>query len=634
MRGPRIEILDSSGRVKSPKAQEISYAVGDKIELRCNSAPSKPAARLRWYLNEKELQVPINNSSGGIGNKINKNNNNNNGAQASKIHVTSSHGYDVKVTPIEYRQHYKGIFSSHSTLILILQQDDLINNKISFKCLASLRQEVPVQSKQLIILTPSQATLNANARLARARRFLSMDQEQRQLRQDSDTLVHHQAEGRQRAQNLRHGISRMPTPSSTLSSGRSNNLKLGGSTSNSEIINSLLLTEAANSNANSMPYVYEDPDSTLGPSIIDRPEMLESYLRGIGEAGGGANAASDGNDESGQKGNNNNKDDKPLDANYAIEFNKGDNIDYIQQQRDRLARQRSLPGGSSYSGGSSLKRIHATASLVKSPLYLDELDPLRPIINWPPMEAGRLMLLPPANSIVAIPTVAQLGRSNDGQAPAQIEARFVLPNRGKDLYNRNNNNEGYSTSTTDSRPFTQAMLDRLIKNLNCTCTDGIIDSKVGWLVNDLPLSTRDTTYFHTRVTQDHRPQITIGMQAAIGGMMSASPTSSSPSSLQSILAKYYKSPESSALSNSRFGNEDNNGNNANNNLHLIPNDQLRFVCQATHPLLLYSSSEIITFDFNPPPAVGDGSSIDKFNSLPSNVIQATSGRQNSIEYYW
>lgn len=586
MRGPRIEILDSNGHPKSPKAQEISYAVGDKIELRCNSAPSKPAARLRWYLNDHELVVP------------NSAPNSSDARQAGRQgYITPSNaaipplGYDVRVTPIEYRQHYKGIYSSHSTLSLVLQQDDLVNSKISFKCLASMRQEVPIQSKQLIVLTPQPAgSLSSNSRL-RAKRLSS--------NQSGDTDG---GQRRHKAQYNRHSMSRA-------SSRSQQQQQQNAPTMSSDLISSL-----PEDLKNHMMYIYEDSDSTLGPSIIDGPETLERYIHS------NLNETENANHNQLISGNN-----------LALEFNRADNSEYIQLLRDRLSRQRSLPnaqqGANGASGStSSHKRLYGSSSLVKSPLYLDEHDPLRPIISWPPLESGKLMLLPPGQTIVAIPTQPNAINKQ------QNELKFVLPPKSDptDAIMHRASTRTKVTQTDDPAQLGQIMLDRLIENLNCTCTDSSIDTKLGWIVNDVPLNSRDTRFYPTRISPDHRQTlITIGIQA------NANQQATSAASLQSILSQYFKTIDSSSHAMHLHATSaalrfDSRSKTSTDQQVLVSNEQIRFICQAVHSLLLYSSSEMITFDFNPPPINQiDSNSIDKFQSLSSNVIQATSGKSNT-----
>lgn len=526
-------------------------------------------------------------------------------------------GYDVRVTPIEYRQHYKSIYSSHSTLTLVLQQDDLINNKISFKCLASMRQDVPLRSKQLILLAP---TILSNqlglmessvSRILRAKRFLS-DLVTSLDSSESEANVHH----RQRSQHHRHSITRLPyTSSSSLSSSSSPSAR-----SQSKSLSSDLIKNLQEDLKNLMMYIYEDSDSTLGSSITDTIENLENYLR---------------------KSSNNSDifSNLQMNNNYGLEFNKGDNLEYIQLLRERLARQRSFPGShQATSGGSphSLKRLHGPNSLVKSPFYPDEYDLLRPIISWPPLDSGKLMLLPPGNTIVAVPTQNYGSRGQNDQT-------FILPTKS-DLDSSDSQSFRFKNSPVEASDIKikQMILEKLLDNLNCTCTDGSIDTKLGWFVNDIPLETRDNRFYPTRISPDHRQTwLTIGLQTSnyqqSGLSMFDSPARfkspvPSTSSLQSILTQYFKSIQTSTAKNSPITD---NGQKIDfrqpsSNQQLTTNNQIRFICQAIHSMLLYSSSEMITFDFNPPPLTVDGNSIDKFASLPSNVIQATSGKFTSF----
>lgn len=573
IRGPRIEILDSNGKPKSPKSQEISYAVGDKIELRCNSAPSKPAARLRWYLNDHEITIPSNNNSSST--------------RTGQTRPPGALGYNVHVTPIEYREHYRSIYSSHSTLNLLLQQGDMINNKISFKCLASMRQEVPIRSKQLILMA-GQISSQMLSRSGRSSELVGNS--------ESDAHVHH----RQRPQHHRHTLSRLTTPKSQQQQQQKASLL-----SNPELISNLDMA-----NKNHMLYIYEDSDSTLGPSIIDRSENLANYIQ--------------------QQGNESenfiiNSAQTPPNNNYVqLEFNRADNLEYIQLLRDRLARQRSFPGSNLHQ--SNPKRLHGVNSLVKSPLYLDENDSLRPIISWPPLDSGKLMLLPSGQTIVAIPTPSmQYGGSSQARASS-----FVLSPASNE---QSKSRFEFDPQDSYDNQVTSTILERLLQNLNCTCADGSIDTKLGWSINEAPLEMQDIRFYPTRVSSDHKQtSLTIGLQL---GNQVASPARFSPSvistsTLQTILKHYFKNEQAKNSQNNNLGAEaqgrlpDTKPGTINGNQQSIANNQIKFVCQAVHSMLLYSSSEMITFDFNPPPSSSiDGNSIA---SSSSNVIQATSGK--------
>lgn len=740
VRGPRIEILDSSGRPKSPKAQEISYAVGDKIELRCNSAPSKPAARLRWYINEHELAIPAAHSSVG-GQAAGERQRQRRLALASAGGGGPSSGqqlgYDVRVTPIEYRQHYKGIYSSHSALTLVLQQDDLINNKISFKCLASMRQEVAIRSKQLIVLSGSSASSSSSSLLGpsnfRARRSPDLQAAAELIgASDSEAHVYH----RQRAQAHRlgggGGASGASGATGRFAGGQlrqqqqqqqqrapASAMQTLAGAGQPALTSELLINNLLEEPRNTLMYIYEQADSTLGSSIIDGPENLENYLRQM-------NASNSGN---------NNNNNYQAGSAQLLDLSKADNLDYIQLLRERSARQKShsnaLGGGGQQAaqnnfGGpfhsSAAKRTHGSNSLVKSPLYLDELDSLRPIISWPPLDSGRLAMLPAPSgagaTIVAIPTLPSSNRiiglaaTGGGQqaAGANSARRFpsslasassefnaeqrvlVLPTSmaqartsaatafGPDIFDSNElspklrflnlaNNNNNNNLDLQGQTRQQILLERLARHLNCTCTDGSVDTKLAWLINDSPIDMRDTRYYPTRVSPDHRQTwITIGLQAAAFNQhhqlltqqqqqSAAAATTTMPNSLSSILARYFRLPAAAAAAaatssaaagslgvrahpgqatTSSFDNNHQQAStqqiSANSATMPAESSHIKFICQAIHSMLLYSSSEMITFDFNPPPQGHqvDANSIDKLAPSPSNVIQATSGKQTGL----
>lgn len=540
----------------------MSYGIGDTIDLRCTSAPSKPAAKLRWFLNDHELFIPSNDSSLATGSR-------NHPISTSAEHratLSAKHNKEnVKVSPIEYRQHYKGIYSSHSSLRLVLQEDDLINKKIGFKCLASMRQEVPVNSKQLIVLTPPSQSLSN--RIRRAKR------EQEQMRfveaenSDLDSAT-------PRSKHNRHRVSRLQNPTSKPKTMPKNPFP------------SDMLSNQAEEYRHKTLYVYEDSDSTLGPSIIDRPDTLEEYLRSITNF---SSTVSRGN-------------------NYVLDFNKADNAEYIQSIRDRIARQRSLPSTQAGSSiGTNHKKLHGINTLVKSPLVLDENDPLRPIISWPPLSSGALILLSPGDTIVAIPTQSGESRQNSE------DTRFISPKSDSTVGDTKTfRSKGESQSEAEAR-FIPIVIEHLMQNMNCVCADGSIDSKLGWILNDNPINMRDTRFYPTRTSPDHRQtSLTIGFQMPKSNYQS--------SSLRTILSRYRISdtqipsklteslgPAHTTATDSRHGNH------------------IRFICQAVHSLLLYSSSEMITFDFNIVTPL-DNNSIDRFTSLSNNnVIQSASG---------
>lgn len=567
VRGPRIEILDANGRAKSPKAQEISYAVGDKIELRCNSAPSKPAARLRWFLNDHELTIPNNGSTSES--SFSTNQRATTASTGVEQRMSKPYKYDVKVSPIEYRQHYKGIYSSHSSLSLILQKDDLINSKISFKCLASMRQEVPVNSKQLIVLTPQLTTSAAN-KIRRAKRE---PEQPRFVEAESSDL---EPPSTHRKHN-RHKVSRMQQSASTRSQAIAKN----------SLMNDVIQTQG-DDNRSRMLYVYEDSDSTLGPSIIDKPETLENYLRAM------MNSSSLTNKNN----------------NYIFEFNKADNTEFVQSIRDRIARQRSLPASQAGSSiGSSHKRLHGINTLVKSPLHLDENDPLRPIISWPPIPSGSLLLLPPGDNIVAVPT------QNTDTRQSVEEVRFIPPPKSDTTVSDVDafRSRGGLQSEQETKSSLH-LLEQLVQNMNCVCADSSPDTKLGWIINDNALNVRDTRFYPARTSPDHRQTLlTIGFQM---------PKSSyQASSLRSILSQYKAVSDASIpsklLDSPTHGSVESRQTGSN---------RIRFTCQAIHSLLLYSSSEMITFDFNPVSLLDTGNSIDKYPSLSNNVIHPASGK--------
>lgn len=592
IRGPRIEILDANGRPKSPKAQEISYAVGDKIELRCNSAPSKPAARLRWYLNEHEIIIPSNATG--------QDQTGSQAFQRRNLHLPGvldpSQGHDVRITPVDYRLHYKGIYSSHSTFTLVLQQNDLINNKISFKCLASMRQDVGLQSKQLILLPSASSTqmLSNSDQSGELGHVRATDPSSRLMRRDpsedlspmvgqteSDAHKQHY----QRPQHFRHSMSRLSSQQAKPQA-RSNSLTQAAST---DAISDILRDDLKGH----MLYVYEESYSTLGPSIVDRLDTLQSFMfSGLNSNGPDTNSSSPHHGTS-----------------STFEFNKADNLDYIQMLRDKASRFRSLNQLASGSPGlHGVKRGHSVNSLVKSPLYIDELDPMRPLINWPPLDSGKLILLPAAQNIVAIPTRNERSSSSSSLQQSS-DQRFVLPPKSSSSLQLDNLADLGSSIDAIGSTSKHALLDKLVQNLNCTCTEGSLDVKLNWLVDEIPVNQRDIRHYPVRISPDHRQTWSIiGLAPTVSRRLGSS-----------LLTK-------GSTANTLLGGSRTSQVMTSNELGQQSSSAIKIACQATHSVLLYSSSEMITFDFNPPPTLSDGATTnDRFTSLASNVIQATSG---------
>ena len=642
MRGPRIEILDSNGRPKSPKAQEISYAVGDKIELRCNAAPSKPAARLRWYLNEQELMLPQ--VASGQPNAANR--------SAGQLAVGAGGqplAYHVRISPVEYRQHYKAIYSAHSTLSLLLQRDDLTSSRISFKCLASMRQDIVVPSKQLIVLTSASGSTSASGEaretgssgLQRARRS-------RWGSPAGSSSSAHADEPRHRVQySARHAGQQEERPSVgaqlVLPGGPKPLSQLGGEL------------------GPQFHYIFEDSHSTLGPSIIESPARLEEHLGSSPDSPQASHSSRAGG--------------QPVDSgDQAAPLSWPDNLDLLQSLREARARQRMLPGSSRRAG---LAGGQFQQQALRSPLYLDELDPLRPVLHWPPLQAGTLALVWPFSSIVAIPRVwpAQQAPSGGGAA------KLLVPPKWAHQMQWQPHGAAYRTlwNNSHSQQDPMLLLERLVESLNCTCSEGNLDTKLAWLVNEAHLlGPQDTRFYASRLSPDHRQTwTTIGMQSAASQSHSQSQsqspskaklllnnnnqlapmvTGNSASSLQTILEQYLRrsnkakrqqlatSPGDSLRGSQPShrlggGGGDVAGSVGPNGaldqaepgsqLENADEQHIKIMCQAQHSMLLYSSSEMITFDFNPPqttgfPANGENT-IDKLSSFANNVIQATQG---------
>lgn len=621
VRGPRIEILDSNGKAKSPKTQEISYSVGDKIELRCNSAPSKPAARLRWYLNDVELNIPNGGSSSM--NNITTTTTNNTTQRIRRSSYPLIAGYELEVSPIKYQQHYKSIYSSHSKLSLILQRNNLINNKISFKCLASMRQEIPLQSKKLILVpfNEEQQQSPLVARRSNLNQRAKRDQQQQQrIPQQHPDLVKLSSKANE-AHPVQRRAGPVQLPSTTRSSSQSHSWphhhhhhatalhKEGSRYDGMDDKDTLISTnhqlkqfpsnKIGNYAHESVLYVYESPDSILGPTLLNQihsahvPEELSSNSARTTTTTTPAIIDQISSTLYGRFDINRNNQNNRASSNIKpFGTSRLDNVELISRQRTLL---------STNNRPIHHYRSHGLNSLVKAPLIFDELDPMRPVINWPPLESGRLISIN-GTILVALPNLpfSQEGENGNGQT-LKVS---LAPSLGVDI-------RGASSRTIGS-----SLIEQLLQNLNCTCTDGSIDTKLGWTINEVPVELRETRYYPTKISSDHRQTIlTIGFnpndirnyEEYIRRVSSEQYQSAKPSTmsakLESILAKQSTN-------------------------YLDPDNQVKLSCIATHSMLLYSSSETITFDFSPSQSSQqDGNSIlEKLASSPSdNVIQATSG---------
>lgn len=328
-------------------------------------------------------------------------------------------------------------------------------------------------------------------------------------------------------------------------------------------------------------YIYEPSDSTFGPSLIESYDNLERYLRHLHDTPANSNMGSHFTNDRSE-----NELIREIQAaismagrSNTIELSKFDNLDHTQALRNQLTKQRSFPSSLTQPSRMPTKfRYHGLSSLVKSPLFIDELDPLRPIITWPQLESGKIIRLPAGglaeSNIVAIPTP-----TSSADQP-QLTRVSLAPNfdTGRDL----------------------SIIEQLIRNLNCTQTEGSIDTHLVWLINDIPVETRDTSYYPTRLSSDSRQaQMTIGFSHNSRKALRVSDQMASDD--DRILARHLGSHNESPI---------------------------RFACVATHSMLLYSSSEMITFDFSPSQISqnDDNSLMEKMASSPSsNVIQAASG---------
>lgn len=464
-----------------------------------------------------------------------------------------------------------------------------------------MRQEVPLRSKQLIVLMPASSS-SASSFSSLNNRLRARRQMQISTAAAADSMIAlNQQQRQQRPQNQRHSVTRLqPQPQPQQQQQHDGRSKL---------INNQLFDDNEPRSSSQMMYIYEEANAALGSTIIDTLEALESYLLG-------QTAASSSSSTLPESGSQETRNRQEVSTNYAGSL---DNLDYIQSLRsaDRAA---SSAAGRHRSG--QKQRLHgSTNALVRSPFYLDENEPLRPIISWPPLEAGKLQLL--GGSLVAQPTL--LGPQN-----SNVDQRFLSPSKSS-----SDSEQFFSDQRTEDSQFVRRLLlEKLAKSLNCTCSDGSSDTRLSWLINDQPLDTRDTRFYPNRSGQDHRQTImTIGlvqqqqhsptMQLESPPSRASSPTSSAASSktLKSLLAGYFAggSPgaESLVVASAKVAPTNPN------------NEQLRFACQAIHSMLLHSSSEMITFDFNPPinsPDESSNSIVDKFSASSSNVIQAsTSG---------
>lgn len=446
-----------------------------------------------------------------------------------------------------------------------------------------MRQDVALQSKQLIVLPPAITAQMSPSSLDLAELEQATDSSNRFRRDHSDSIrvVRSESDAHvqhyQRPQQYRHTMSRLsPQPAQARSHPFESSLSAEHKSAN-------LQADNPTDTNSQMLYIYEESDSTLGPSILDRPDVVQAYI--------GIRSNGDVNSSFG-----------------TLEFNKADNLEYIQLLRERTSKSRSLNQLTNGALGlHGLKRGHGVNSLVKSPLYLDELDPMRPLINWPPLSAGRLILPAAGQNIVAIPT-----RNERFYSSLPTERRFVLPSKSSsnsliDASGLANSGSSVDVSSTGKH----ILLEKLVQNLNCTCTEGSLDIKLSWTINEATVHHRDTRHYPVRISPDHRQTWSV-----IGFAHTALKKLGIP--MLSKLTSANIIPNAGPKPSSTI---------ASNEASQQPFSAIRFACQATHSVLLYSSSEMITFDFNPPPISADGAgSNERLASSASNVIQATSGK--------
>lgn len=291
-------------------------------------------------------------------------------------------------------------------------------------------------------------------------------------------------------------------------------------------------------------YIYEPADSSFGPSVIENYAQLESFLKS-------ANREADLLESDGA----------------ALALDRWDNRDQMHSLRREAARQRLLPSQS------QTRRFLGLNSLPKTPLYVDELDPLRPILSWPPLEAGMLLMLPQhrgrAPTLVALPS----SQRHDKSSQEGVARLFVAPNSG-------------------SLDAQGGLLEQLVGALNCTSAEGSPETRLSLSLNEQSLATDDNSY-ELETTRQQTPFAGARSQFAAADqrhwLHSIVPTSGSGARIRAALKKQ----DAGAA--------------------------LRVACRASHSLLLFSSSELITFDFNP--SIGQA----KNEGDSTHVIQATSG---------
>ncbi|KAG9510627.1 Inactive peptidyl-prolyl cis-trans isomerase FKBP6 [Fragariocoptes setiger] len=675
IKGPKIDILDArdTSKLTTSDSHDMVYAIGDTIDLKCQTAPSKPAASLRWFINDREIPIPTSNASSSI-DPIS--------SSDGDLSTSGANSDGVKVSPISYNFHFKGILSSWSTLKFKLQKHQLVHGRVSFKCVATIRQEYSLDSKQLIVIMSSDGTSIAShsddphsAALShrsyhhnnnnnyhhhnhhhssqstnlrrkdidyseRLRRSMTSDPLENYAKLhhgpnavNSDRIKHnnnidninmndayrfttHEDAKRTSLVSREHALSAGQDVYDRGAAPRSTRTKRTSRLNDVENImrqQQYHSDDITNNNNNEFVYYYENSDTTLGAKITGSDS---GWRTGVDPFVNYVKATTD------------------------IEPDTGGGIAADETNMDR-----------STHGNNRLSTRNQSIKI----MYTKERDTRRPTLNWPPMMAGRI-LIDSVSGSVGVASLSKLSSlsdtdltHNDGLAVDSTTAySSSSTDRIYDSRASHTVNNIYAPTATQKTADnyiadTKLFLEYMINQINCSCANGAIDTQLAWYINDESLDWLDTRHYASKVSSDHRQTlITIGFQqvpipmspgtqqianSVSGTQPIDNKKSSKPVTLSTVLAQYVHKPQLKSPHHRQQTQQQ--------QLHsTVPSNQrqqqqalqhqtIRIKCRATHSQHLHSSSETITFDFNPPGQRTPGMALGRGQA--HQIIQASSG---------
>lgn len=569
MRGPRIEIhrpapngdtstnsnSDSTLSARQASESQLAYSVGDKIHLRCSSAPSKPAATLRWLVNEREVHLPA-----GVEPFVRQDS-----ADATPPLAVELDSRELMLSQQALRKHYKSIYSTHSTLSLTLQASDLIAKKLSFRCVSVLRASIELESKELITQLP-------------------------QLDSSSSLLSQHVASS--------GGIGDYVTTTNT----RHSPLDYDDSANTDSHPHHAPDASYASASAK-LHYVHQPATAMLGSSLAESADKLRRFVERMRSSQEQPSS-----------------DSQPQHAMLAA-----DNSAYLAALRDTsqsnkfastakhnapvVATNSNWPyaSGSSSQSATSRRRLPAllvplttTTSSQRSPVYVDELDARRPLLQWPPLDAGILTFDVRDGSLVASQTVQQQQQQQQLHRSSPV-ARFYtsMPAPvGSGDFGSDKSQRGTRHSARRWPLDAQFELrNSLLVAMNCTCVSCSEDTTLRLRINGQLLeAAKHSSHDYITIRRPAHQQHSMSLSKARLGL--------TPHIVSIRLMANASRHEARRMlrtltsSSSKVDLQDS---------HTQSSEVLRIACVAQQSTQLNSSSEMITFDFGSSLAASDNS---------------------------